>query len=234
MISRLRRSLFSSGPLISSEEDSISDLSEPLPEENTKFRDFPAPAFYEFINDAVTHSSAEIDSRRIGKISRGTKMEIIETQICEGHLRGRLAGWAWVTLMDLEYGIANARQVVKEGPIRIRKGFLNQYKARWFVLHNDFTLRYYKPGTRGDASAEPRVISLHNVRCSPCDKDERAFTLTTELNGQVSKYVLQTTSVHERRYWMQLINDSNKDSCCPVDQLLTDLYDAGSFVEKSL
>lgn len=239
MMNKLRRSLFrSSGPLLSGSEDESC-----LPKEfdcdragasEPRFGDFPAPGTYEFTQDVVTTSRAQLDSTPVGKVSRGAKLEIVETQICEGQLRGRLKGWKWVTLLDMECGVPNALQVVKEAPMRIRQGLLNQYKARWFVLYNDFTLRYYTDRTVRDKSAKPQVIKLLNVKCSPCDDDACSFTLTTEENGRQSHYCLQATSVHERRYWIQVITNLSNDDSRPMDQLLTDLYDAGSLVEKVL
>jgi len=217
---------------LSGSEDEIC-LDEAGRHELPRFGDFPAPGTYEFTQAAVTTSKAQLDSTPVGKISRGAKLEIVETQICEGQLRGRLKGCKWVTLLDLECGVANARQVVKEGPVQSRTGLWSKYKPRWFVLYNDFTLRYYNDDTKRDASAEPRTIKLNNTECAPCD-DDCSFTLTTEENGRKSQYRLQATSAYERIKWIQVITQMSNDDSSPMDQLLGDLYDAGSFVEKAL
>jgi len=235
MINRLRTSLFgaSGGPLLSGSEDESGDSSRGKNSE-PRFGDFPAPGTYEFHEDVVATSNSQLDSKPIGKISRGAKLQILETQISEGQLRGRIKGRQWVTLLDLQSGAANARQVVKEGTMRIRKGLLNQYKKRWFVLYNDFTLRYYTDDTARDASAQPRVIKLHNAECAPCPDDVCSFILTTEDNGQKLRYTLQAISGHQRRNWIQVITDFCNEASSPMDQILDDLYDAGSFVEKVL
>lgn len=200
-----------------------------------RYSNFPSPATYEFIADGITHSNADLDSLEIGKICKGATVEVLETRVVDGQIRGRLVGWVWVTLMNLSTSEATARHVINQGPVHIRKGLLNSYKRRWFVLYNDFTLRYYKDCRIRDETAKPCIINLqHNPSIVISERDPREFTLTTSFNGQETSYCLQAPSERMRTQWMSEISTACESKSGEAETLLQDLYDAGSMVESML